>query len=147
VSTSPPVNTLPPVSPPVGLSITVTTNHSHYALGQNVQMSVTATNNTNHNITVWVGPNSNVFTITRNGKVVWRSNSGPQPLYPSVAKVIAPGQSLTLTAVWKAALNGTFVVSNQMAPSGPTATFTVGPVLPPVNPPGGGGNLPPTGVA
>jgi hypothetical protein len=142
---SPPVNTLPPVSPPVGLSISVTTNHSHYALGQNVQMSVTATNNSNHNITVWVGPNSNVFTITKNGKVVWRSNSGLQPLY-TVAKVIAPGQSLTLTAVWKATLNGTLVVSNQMAPSGPTATFTVG-TLPPVSKPGGGGSLPPTGMA
>ena len=79
---SPPVNP-PYVSPPVGseLAISLTTNQTSYTVGQTVQMTLTATNDTNHNVTVWVGPNTQVFSITQNGQVIWRSNSGFQPLY------------------------------------------------------------------
>ena len=88
-------------------------------------MTLTATNDSNHNVTVAVGPNSNVFTITQNGQIIWRSNSGPQPLRPTVLRVLHPGQSLTLTASWTATAMGTFVVHNQLAPQGPMATFSV----------------------
>ena len=121
---SPPV---PPVSPPVGseLAITLTTNQSSYTVGQLVQMTLTATNDSNHDVTIWVGPNTNVFTITQNGQIVWRSNSGPPSLRPTVAKVLHPGDSLTLAADWTATETGTFVVSNQIDPQGPVATFSV----------------------
>src|SRR5260370_627339 len=73
-------------SAPVGsaLTISLTTNKSSYSVGQVVEMSLTATNDTKHNVTVWVGPNTNVFSITQNGQIIWQSNSGPQPLYPTV---------------------------------------------------------------
>jgi uncharacterized protein YpmB len=143
VAANPPVPApVPPVSPPVGfaLDVKLTTNQSSYSVGQVVQMTMTATNDTDHGVTVWVGSNTNVFTITQNGQVVWRSNSGPQPLEPTVAQVLAPGQSLTLTASWTSNLTGTFVVSNTIAPQGPMATFSVTasqptpppPVTPPV---------------
>jgi uncharacterized protein YpmB len=124
--TTPP-GTTPPVSPPVvsKMVFSLTTNQSVYTVGQIVQMSLTATNDTAQDVTIWVGPNTNVFTITQNGRVVWRSNQGPQPLYPTVAKVLKPGQSLTLTAKWKATVTGTFVVSNELAAQGPVATFSV----------------------
>src|SRR5262249_20082569 len=105
------------------LDIRLTTDQSSYTVGQNVQMSLTASNHTRRNVTVWVGPNSNVFSITQNGKVIWRSNSGPQPLRPTVRRVVRPGQSLTLTANWTATTTGTFTVNNQLAPHGPLATF------------------------
>ena len=115
------------MSPPVASNMvySLTTNQSVYTVGQNVQMSLTATNDTTQDVTIWVGPNSNVFSVTQNGKVVWRSNEGPQPLYPTVAKVLKPGQSLTLTAEWKAAATGKFDLPNQLAPQGPVATFSV----------------------
>lgn len=122
----PPVQN-PPGSPPVGseLAFSLTTNQTSYTLGQTVHMTLTATNDTNHNVTVWVGPNTQVFFITENGHVIWRSNSGPQPLYPTVARVLSPGQSLVRTANWRATATGTFVVHNQMAPQGPVAMFNV----------------------
>ena len=136
--------TTPPVSPPVGseLAIGLTTDQSSYKVGESVQMSLTATNDTGHDVTVWVGPGANVFTVRENGQVIWQSDSGPQPLSPTVAEVLVPGQSLTLKADWTATATGTFVVSNEMAPQGPTATFSVAanqPVPPPVLPPVGAG--------
>jgi uncharacterized protein YpmB len=132
---------VPPVSPPVGtgLDVKLTTNQTTYQIGQVVQMTMTATNDTDHDVTVFVGPNTNVFTIMQDGQIVWQSNSGPQPLNPTVAKVLGPGQSLTLTASWTSNATGTFVVSNDVVPQGPVATFTVmasPPVaVPPVSPP------------
>jgi hypothetical protein len=84
-----------------------------------------ATNVTNHDVTIWVGPNTNIFTITENGQIVWQSNSGPPSLRPTVRHVLHPGDSITLTAHWTATTTGTFVVSNQVAPQGPVATFKV----------------------
>jgi uncharacterized protein YpmB len=132
---------VPPVNPPPvasGLAINLTTDVSSYTVGQNVQMSLTATNSSDQDVTIWVGPNTNVFSITQNGQTIWQSNSGPQPLYPTVAKVLSPGQSLTLTASWTASETGTFVVSNELAPQGPVATFNVvaSEPVPPVVPPG-----------
>ena len=88
-------------------------------------MTLTATNDTTQDVTVSVGPSTNVFSISQNGKVVWRSNEGYQPDYEIVAKVLGPGQSLTMTASWTATATGTFAVSSTMAPQGTVATFTV----------------------
>ena len=72
------------------LAITLTTNQSSYTVGQNVQMTMTATNDTSHNVTVGVGPSTTVFTISQNGQVVWRSSSEPLPLYIE-RRVLLPG--------------------------------------------------------
>jgi hypothetical protein len=127
-----PVST--PGATPV-LDVSLTTNQSTYAVGQTVQMTMTATNDTGKPQTVWVGPNTNVFSITQNGKVVWQSDSGPQPLIATVARVLNPGQSLTLTASWTASATGTFTVSNNIVAAGPTATFNVVANTPPLKPP------------
>ena len=117
----------PIVGPPVGsgLAISLTTNQSSYAVGQAVQMTMTATDDTNHNVAVWVGPETNVFFITQNGQTIWQSNSGPEPLVPTVERVLDPGQSLTLTASWTATASGTFAAHNELAAQGPVAKFSV----------------------
>jgi hypothetical protein len=119
-----PVN--PPVEPVGGsaLAISLTTYQSSYTVGQNVQMTLTETNDTNHDVTVGVGPSLDGFFISQNGQTVWRSNSGAIPMYIE-RRVLDPGQSVTLTADWTASATGTFVVSNQVAPQGPFATFSV----------------------
>ena len=118
----------PPVtSPPdgaAGLSVSLATNQSSYVVGQSVQITLTATNNSDQDVTIWVGPTANVFSVTQDGKVVW-TRLGPTATNPSVAKVLKPGDSLTLTTTWKAAEVGTFVVANSLAPQGPVATFSV----------------------
>ncbi len=106
------------------LAITLTTNQSSYTVGQNVQMTMTATNDTNHDVTVGVGPSTTVFSISQNGHVIWRSPSEPQYIEK---RVLAPGESFTVTANWTATATGNFVVSNQMAPQGPVAMFSVTP--------------------
>ena len=93
-------------------------------------MILTATNDSNSNVMIWVGPKLNVFSITQNGQTIWRSNSGPQPLIPTVGRVLHPGQSLALMAHWTANATGTFLVHNQLAPQGPTATFSVAAIQP-----------------
>jgi hypothetical protein len=106
------------------LAITLTTNQSNYTVGQLVQITLTVTNDSNHDVTIWVGPNTNVFFIAQDSAIVWQSNSRPSRR-PTVAHILHPGQLLTLTAAWTATETGTFVVSNQIAPQGPVATFSV----------------------
>jgi hypothetical protein len=115
-----------PVSPGAtsGVAISLTTNQSTYLLGQTVQMTLTETNDTKHDVTVRVGPSVDGFSITQNGQIVWQSNSGMQPDNIRL-EVLAPGQSLTVTASWTATVTGTLVAQNQMAPQGPVATFSV----------------------
>jgi hypothetical protein len=106
------------------LAISLTTNQTTYSLGQIVQMTLTATNDTKHNVTVPVGPSVDGFSITQNGQIIWQSNSGMQPDYVR-DEVLAPGQSITLSANWTATVTGTLVVQNQMAPRGPVDTINV----------------------
>ena len=117
----------PPISVPVPLLETsMTTNQTTYMPGQVVQMTFTMTNDTNHAVSVPMGPSIDGFVITHNGQTVWRSNSGPQPEFV-VSEQLAPGQSVTLTADWTtpASMTGTFVVHNEMYPND-TATFEIG---------------------
>jgi hypothetical protein len=106
------------------LAINLTTNQSSYSVGQTVLMTMTATNDTNHAVTVAIGPGENAFFISQNGQIVWRSDSGALPQYIA-RRTLEPGESLTLQADWTASLTGSFVVSNQIAPQGPVATFSV----------------------
>ena len=85
-------------------------------------MTLTGTNDTDHDVTVGVGPGTTVFSISENGQVIWRSNSEPQYIEK---RVLAPGQSFTVTANWTATATGSFVVSDKIAPQGPKTNFTV----------------------
>jgi Intracellular proteinase inhibitor len=108
------------------MAVSLTTNQTSYSTGQIVQMTLTITNTSNHDETILLGPSRDPFVITQGAKVIWRSDEGFVPQY--IAKrLLKPGQSATLTAQWTvpAAVTGTFVVHNQIFPSGPTATFNV----------------------
>ncbi len=112
-----------PVAPPIvapmnqGLQITLTTDHMVYHKGQPVEMTLTETNRSNHTINVELGPSIDGFFITKNGKEVWASNTGPQPDFV-LEEPLAPGQSISLSATW----NGQ---SNIGAPSSPTGLLFV----------------------
>jgi len=105
-----------------GVVVQLTTNQLVYHEGQAVQMTLTETNMTNHDVTISVGPSIDGFYVTKKGKEVWASNTGPQPQY-ILLKTLAPGQSFTLTATWNGQSNigsastptGTLVVHSQVA--------------------------------
>ncbi len=101
----------------------VTTNQSTYVPGQVVQMTFTITNDSGRVMTVPVGPTIDGFYVVHGGKTVWRSNpNGPEDIG---LRRLMPGQSITLTADWKASANvGTYAAHNRFAPS-LAAPFTV----------------------
>ncbi len=114
-----------------GLKVTLATNQKHYHQGQAVAMRLTETNTTNHAVTLTVGPGSDGFDVTKNGKTVWISNSGPQPQYLE-AKTLQPGESFSLSATWNGHSNmgpavnetGVLVVHSQMSGS-PAVTIRI----------------------
>jgi hypothetical protein len=114
-----------------GLAYSLTTNQAIYQLGQPVEMTFQETNVSSQPVSVEDGPSIDGFTISRDGAVVWQSNSGINPLYIAL-ETLQPGQSLTLTATWNgipiggsAPASGTFVISNQLAPTAATATVAI----------------------
>jgi hypothetical protein len=131
------------------MAVTITTNKPAYNPGQVVAMTLTMTNNSNHNERVLVGPSIDGFSITHDGTVIWRSNQGGTPEYIAV-DIIKPGQSVSLFAHWTATdTPGSFVAHNQMYPTTAVASFTVSaaPIVPiPVGPiPVGPGPVVPVG--
>jgi hypothetical protein len=108
------------------MTLSLTTNQSTYYPGQLCTMSLTIKNTSTHDGTIGIGPSIDGFIVTQNGNMYWRSNAGVEPPY-IVVQTIKPGQSITLTADWTvpATANGTYVVHNQLFPTGPTATFNV----------------------
>jgi len=119
------------------LSTSLTTNQSVYLPGQPIQMTFTETNTSRQPVTVDNGPSIDGFDVTQNGKPVWESNAGVNPLYILI-KTLQPGQSLTLDSTWNGVPNpgqppipsgGTFTVTNQLDPQGASATFHIEPSL------------------
>lgn len=109
-----------------GVKVVLATDHPRYHRGQPVVMTLTATNTSNHDVTVPFGPSADGFYVTQNGRAVWASNSGPQPLY-LVLKTLRPGESFTLSATWDGHANfrpastpaGALVVHSQVAGAAP----------------------------
>ena len=114
------------------LAVSLTTDHSFYNLGQPVNITLTETNISSHDVTVEFGPSIDGFSITHNGATVWTSNNGRIPMY-ILMETLEPGQSFTLKATWDGTQNerpptqptGVFVVHNALIPNGPTTEFTV----------------------
>jgi hypothetical protein len=101
------------------------TDRPAYRLGDVVYMKLTEKNVSNGDVNVGWGPSVTGFSITHNGTTAWRSNTGALPLF-IVNRTLAPGQSITLRARWKAPRDaGTYAVHNQMTPQGPIAQFRV----------------------
>jgi len=113
-----------PISPPIiasvsqGLVVKLTTDHRVYRRGQPEVITLTETNTSQHDITVYSGPSTDGFFVTHNGRKVWASNVGPQPMFILVRR-LAPGLSITQSATW----NGQ---SNIGPASTPTGHFLVG---------------------
>jgi Intracellular proteinase inhibitor len=121
----------------MALAVSLTTDHSVYQRGQPVNITLTETNISSHDVQVTLGPSIDGFSITHNGALVWISNKGPVPQFLTV-ETLKPGQSITLQATWDGRSNvgppttptGVFVVHNALIPNGPTATFIIVPQKP-----------------
>jgi hypothetical protein len=131
-----PVRIAPPIlrrisnSFPVGFSETLKTNQAIYKAGQPIQMTFTVTNVSRTARQFDAGPSIDGFDVMQNGKTVWMSNAGINPMYISPV-TLQPGQSWTLSATWNgipsgstARATGTFVVTNQLDPKR-LATFQI----------------------
>ncbi len=108
-----------PVSPPIiapvsqGLVVKLSTDHQVYRRGQPVVITLTETNTSQHDITVDSGPSIDGFFVTHNGRKVWASNAGVQPMFILV-RTLAPGQSITQSATW----NGQSNIGPSSTPTG-----------------------------
>jgi len=108
---------------PSSLALSLVTNRVTYHVGDVVLMKLTEKNVSDQDVAVECGPSVSGFSITHNGAPVWRSNSGVMPLF-IVDRTLAPGQTITLKAHWKAApAAGFYEVHSQMTPQGPIAQF------------------------
>jgi len=108
-----------PVSPPMiaplshGLVVKLSTDHKVYQQGQPVVMTLTETNTSQHDITVQSGPSLGGFFVTHNGRRVWASNAGVQPMFILI-RTLEPGQSIAQSASW----NGQSNISPSLTPAG-----------------------------
>ncbi len=117
-----------PVSPPIvaplsqGLVVKLSTDHQVFRQGQPVVMTLTETNTSQQDITVESGPSLAGFFVTHNGRSVWASNAGVQPMF-ILMRTLAPSQSITQSATWNGQSNigpartatGHLVVASQVA--------------------------------
>ena len=115
------------------LTSTLTTSQPVYQPGQSIQFVFTMTNNTSKPIQLDDGPSIDGFDVTEGGAIVYQSNAGVNPLFIRL-DTLGPGQSFTLAGTWDNASNqanspattpGTFTVTNQLDPNGPSATFQI----------------------
>jgi hypothetical protein len=116
-----------------GLSASLTTDQQTYQAGQPVEMTFTETNTSDQPISIGVGAVNSGFDVSQAGQVVWESNAGINPMV-IVLETLQPGQSLTLHGTWDGVSNdggttatttGSFVVTNQLDPSGASASFQI----------------------
>jgi hypothetical protein len=107
------------------LAVKVTTNRHAYRAGEVVRMAFMETNVSGQDLTVGVGPSVDGFRIVHQGKQIWSSTTSPVPEFIA-ERTLAPGESLTLGARWRAGPEaGIYVVYNQAAPNGPVAKFQI----------------------
>ena len=108
-----------PVSPPIiapvsqGLVVKLSTDHQVYRRGQPVVITLTETNTSQQDIIVESGPSLAGFFVTHNGRRVWASNAGVQPMFILV-RTLEPGQSITQSATW----NGQSNIGPSSTPTG-----------------------------
>ncbi len=116
-----------------GLTGTITTNQSVYEVGEPIEMTYTLTNTSSTSQTIAVGPSNSNFIVSEGGQTVWRSSPGVAALYLK-SDTLNPGQSLSLQATWNGSIvtgtstttgSGSFVVTNQLDPSGASASFQI----------------------
>jgi hypothetical protein len=134
-----------------GLTAALTTDQSVYTAGEPIQMTFTYTNTGDDPASFDYGPSFDGFNVSQGGQSVWESNSGVNPDL-AIPGILQSGQSFSLHATWDGNLaggtsvtttTGTFVITNQLDPSGPSATFQIDPPSDPLPPSGSSPSNPP----
>ena len=99
-----------PVPPPniapgnESVKVVLASDRHLYHRGQPVVMTLTETNTSKQTVTVPLGPSTDGFYVTQNGREVWASNTGPQPLF-LLLRALQPGESFTLSTTWNGHAN------------------------------------------
>jgi Intracellular proteinase inhibitor len=115
------------------LSASLTTDQTVYQAGQPITMTLTLTNTSDAPASFDYGPSFDGFIATQGEETVWQSNAGINPMW-AMAETLQPGASFTLHATWNGTIAsglastttaGQFVVTNQLDPTGASATFTI----------------------
>jgi hypothetical protein len=124
------------VSSSLAVSLTAMTQAT--SSGTQVVFTFVENNVSHNNVNVAIGPSTDGFVVSQNGKLVWVSNPGPQPHF-QMLETLKPGQSLTLQATWDdrshqvdpadpskegPPLSGTFTVENGLD-RGYDTTFSI----------------------
>ncbi len=97
-----PMPTISPVAQ--GLVAKLSTNHQVYRRGEPVVITLTETNTSQQAISVEEGPSLGGFFVSHDGRRIWASNTGPQPMFV-VLKTLGPGQSTTQSVTWNGHAN------------------------------------------
>jgi hypothetical protein len=118
---------------PSGFAASLTTNQLSYQAGQPVAITLTLTNTDSTPAQLAVSNVSSGFIVTEGGQTVWQSNAGINPLVVEL-EIVAPGNSYSFHATWDGTLangrsvtttTGSFTVTNQLEPDGPSASFQI----------------------
>ena len=126
---------------------TLTTNGSTFQLGQPIQFTFTRTNTSDLPVTFGMNGGTGAFELTQGDQLVWPADStlpnADSP--PPIPVILQPGQSWTFTDTWSGwtdasspfsysaqaatatSVTGSFVVTNTLDPTGPSATFQIQP--------------------
>ncbi len=114
---------LPMISPAgQGLVAKLTADHQVYRRGEPVVITLTETNTSQQAINVEEGPSLNGVFVTHDGRKIWASSTGVQPMFV-VLKTLEPGQSFSQSVTWNGrpttgsawAATGHLVVGSQLA--------------------------------
>jgi hypothetical protein len=124
-------------SAPTDQTVSLTTDHAVYQVGQPIIMTLTRTNTSDHEINVEFGPAIDGFFVIQGGVEVWRSNLGPQPQALFIGLMpLKPGESFTQSATWdgrpnegpSTTLTGEFEVHSEVQGAN-TVTIQIQPAL------------------
>ncbi len=116
-----------------GLTDTLTTDKSVDQVGEPIQLSFTETNTSSQPVEIALAAFDDGFIVKEARVTVWQSNAGVNPMN-IVLLTLQPGQSHVFTSTWDGLPNmgssvalepGTFTVTNQQVPDGPSATFQI----------------------
>ncbi|HVP58408.1 MAG TPA: BsuPI-related putative proteinase inhibitor [bacterium] len=89
------------------LEISIALNKGSYAIGERMQMTLTARNTTGQMVTLTFPTAQRAdFVIKRGGKLVWQWSAGMMYAEVITHQTIAPGDSLTIGTQWDQDLGG-----------------------------------------
>jgi len=113
----------PPACQAADLTVTTATDAQSYSAGQQVTISVTARNKTDHVCYIPADSHLNFSVSDSKGQTVWTYSYGSNPAGPTYSPTdVSPGQSITRYAFWDQNVNYPAATGQRALPGTYTAT-------------------------